>query len=92
MEAKNKKPKILEPDDEMIRKNITDFLNTYIKAHGTTLMYQWIDWIEQIKNQSNWKPTEQNIKDLEWCADLVQEKMGIGFHRLQVLIDELKKL
>lgn len=41
---------------------------------------------------NHWKPGEENIKDLEWCADLVKDKMEVGFHRLQVFIDELKKL
>ena len=51
-----------------------------------------VDWLKSIKPQKRWKPTEQNIEDLEWCADLVQDKMGVGFHRLQVFIDELKQL
>ena len=51
----------------------------------------FIDWLKSlIKPQNRWKPSEQNIKDLEWCADLVKDKMGVGFHRLQVFIDELK--
>ena len=49
-------------------------------------------WLKSLKPQSHWKPSEENIKDLEWCADLVKEKMGVGFHRLQVFIDELKTL
>lgn len=48
-----------------------------------------IYWLKSIK-PNHWKPSEQNIKDLEWCADLVKDKMGVGFHRLQVFIDELK--
>ena len=49
------------------------------------------NWLKSlIKPQNRWKPSEQNIKDLEWCADLVKDKMGVGFHRLQVFIDELK--
>lgn len=51
-----------------------------------------IKWLKSIKPQLHWKPSEENIKDLEWCADLVKEKMGVGFHRLQVFIDELKTL
>ena len=66
-----------------------------IEANGT-----WIRSEDAVKKVSNWlkslkprwKPSEQNIKDLEWCADLVKEKMGVGFHRLQVFIDELKQL
>jgi hypothetical protein len=48
--------------------------------------------LKSLKSQPHWKPSEQNIKDLEWCADLVKDKMGVGFHRLQVFIDELKNL
>lgn len=43
-------------------------------------------------SKKGWKPTERDIKDLEWCAELVKEKMGVGYHRLQVLIDEMKAL
>ena len=50
-----------------------------------------ITWLKSIK-PNHWKPSEQNIKDLEWCADLVKDKMGVGFHRLQVFINELKNL
>lgn len=50
-----------------------------------------LNWLKSIK-PNHWKPSEQNIKDLEWCADLVKDKMGAGFHRLQVFIDELKSL
>ena len=50
-----------------------------------------INWLKSIK-PNHWKPSEQNIKDLEWCSDLVKDKMGVGFHRLQVFIDEIKKL
>jgi hypothetical protein len=42
--------------------------------------------------KNGWKPTDRDIKDLEWCAELVKEKMGVGYHRLQVLIDDLKSL
>ena len=42
--------------------------------------------------KKGWKPTGRDIKDLEWCAELVKEKMGAGYYRLQVLIDELKSL
>lgn len=42
--------------------------------------------------KAGWRPTDSDIKDLEWCAELVKEKMGVGYHRLQVLIDELKAL
>ena len=49
------------------------------------------NWLKSIKH-NHWKPSEQNLKDLEWCADLVKDKMGVGFHRLQVFIDELKNL
>lgn len=51
----------------------------------------FIDFLNSIK-PNHWKPSEQNIKDLEWCADLVKDKMEVGFHRLQVFIDELKNL
>lgn len=54
-------------------------------------IYKACDWLKSI-NPKHWKPSEQNIKDLEWCADLVKDKMGVGFHRLQVFIDELKSL
>lgn len=43
-------------------------------------------------SKDGWKPTERDIKDLEWCAELVKEKMGVGYRRLQVLIDEMKSL
>ena len=49
------------------------------------------DWLMTL-TPNNWKPSEQNIKDLKWCAELFKDKMGVGFHRLQVFIDELKKL
>ena len=42
--------------------------------------------------EEGWKPTDRDIKDLEWCAELFKEKMGVGYHRLQVLIDNLKTL
>ena len=51
----------------------------------------YTNWLKSLK-PNHWKPSEQNIKDLEWCADLVKDKMGIGFHRLQVFIDEIKNL
>lgn len=50
-----------------------------------------IDWLKSFRH-NHWKPSEQNIKDLEWCADLAKDKMGVGFHRLQVFIDEIKNL
>lgn len=49
------------------------------------------DWLKSLK-PNHWKPSEQNIKDLEWCADLIKDKMGVGFHRLQVFINEIKQL
>ena len=42
--------------------------------------------------KAGWKPTERDIKDLECCAELVKEKMGVGYHRLQAFIDEIKAL
>ena len=71
--------------------------NGYFKVNpiGTTNMEaistkEIVEWLKSLK--PHWKPSEQNIKDLEWCADLVKDKMGVGFHRLQVFIDELKQL
>lgn len=49
-------------------------------------------WLKSLKHQQRWKPTKQNIEDLEWCANVIEDKMGAKFHRLQVLIDELKEL
>ena len=67
-----------------------------IEANGTWIrsedaVKKVSNWLKSIK-PNHWKPSEQNIKDLEWCADLVQDKLGVGFHRLQVFIDEIKNL
>ena len=32
---------------DKIKAEIIDFIKTYVKAHGCTLMNQWIDWIEK---------------------------------------------
>lgn len=48
-------------------------------------------WADDHREDS-WKPTERDIKDLEWCAELFKEKMGVSYHRLQALIDEMKAL
>lgn len=49
-------------------------------------------WLKSLKPQHHWKPTKQNIEDLDWCACVIEDKMGAPFHRLQVLIDEIKAL
>ena len=83
-------------DKEMIR-HIRCYLNEYgnwlsdKNEEKSKSIYKACDWLKSI-NPKHWKPSEQNIKDLELCTDLVKDKMGVGFHRLQVFIDELKSL
>ena len=85
-------------EDENIRQDIISGLKAQIQSvyahdeHGKAQMNNRIDWLQSLKPQNHWKPSEQNLKDLEWCADLVKDKMGVGFHRLQVFIDEIKTL
>jgi hypothetical protein len=76
--------------DEKIMKRVDSLLYSQCQIHGSE--YEELhNWLKSIK-PNHWKPSEQNIKDLEWCADLVKDKMGVGFHRLQVFIDKLKNL
>lgn len=90
------KPAWSEEDEKKMNKLVSlciGFQNSNTQLYSVSLEFQeLIDWLKSLKSKSNWKPSEQNIKDLEWCADLVQDKMGVGFHRLQVFIDELKNL
>lgn len=88
-----------EKDDKILNAVIKDIQERHPEAiwkinSGNTVAVSTeyiIDWLKSFK-PNYWKPSEQNIKDLEWCADLVKDKMGVGFHRLQVFIDELKSL
>ena len=89
-------PELRESEDERIRKGLIKGLSAMrdIHKHQTFSddainIDDAIAWLKSLK-PNHWKPSEQNIKDLEWCADLVKDKMGVGFHRLQVFIDELK--
>ena len=84
-----------EEDEEMKRtiiSNIFILKQMYTQPDKQTDYNRMIEWLKSFKPQTHWKPSEQNIKDLEWCADLVKDKMGVGFHRLQVFIDEIKNL
>lgn len=89
-------PKLAEwsEEDERTYSEILDFFLGNIGTRCATIDKQrhFGYWLKSLKPQNHWKPSEQNIKDLEWCADLVKDKMGVGFHRLQVLIDKLKNL
>ena len=81
-----------EKDNERIER-IYHFIWKNRKGDTSEIYQQEQDaeWLKSLK-PNHWKPSEQNIKDLEWCADLVQDKLGVGFHRLQVFIDEIKNL
>lgn len=79
-----------EEDEKMLKSCITILEQTNVARNEWPINEAEDDWLKSIKPR--WKPSEQNIKDLEWCADLVKDKMGVGFHRLQVFIDELKNL
>ena len=80
-----------EEDEKIINDAIWLIEHYATDGHKKLLREQTIDKLKSLK-PNHWKPSEQNIKDLEWCADLVKDKMGVGFHRLQVFIDEIKNL
>lgn len=83
-------PTAWSEEDEKIIKRIDSLLYSQCTIHGSE--YESIhNWLKSFRH-NHWKPSEQNIKDLEWCADLAKDKMGVGFHRLQVFIDEIKNL
>ena len=79
-----------EEDEEMFRslKKLLNETSCYSCTEGSDKILYWLKFIKS----NHWKPSEQNLKDLEWCANLVKDKMGVGFHRLQVFIDEIKTL
>ena len=93
---KRQKPAEWSEDDEMFLFNIIKDLERLEKESKIEQLKdvysKEINWLKLRKPQKHWKPSEQNIKDLEWCADLVKDKMGVGFHRLQVFIDEIKNI
>ena len=79
-----------EEDESMLTRCIGILGKCYM-GELPTKVEEELEWLKSLK-PNHWKPSKQNIKDLEWCADLVKDKMGVGFHRLQVFIDELKSL
>ena len=86
------KPAWSEEDESMFLMCSDAIAAACAAAYYTTEeMNKMQNWLKSLK-PNHWKPSEQNIKDSEWCADLVKDKMGVGFHRLQVFIDEIKNL
>ena len=87
------KPVEWSEEDELIATSIIDVLKRFEHLGATDMKIDWLNnKLKSLKPQPHWKPSKENIKDLEWLADLLKDRMGVGFHRLQVLIDELKKL
>lgn len=63
---------------ENIRKEIIEFLNAYINAHGTIGMNKWVIWLE---NQCKPNSTK-NIIDVwkEMRFEVLAQSFGSNFH------------
>ena len=80
-------------DDKKIFGTIADLLYDGFKlSSGKPSWNEIRKWLLSIRKKPIWRPTKQNIEDLEWCSCVIKDKMGSEFHRLQVLIDEIKEL
>ena len=86
-------------NDEMIALSIEQIFNCASLLNIVPDKIEKVrSWLKSLKDriqpqpQPQWKPSEENIKDLEWCAELVKDNLGTPFHRIMVFIDELKKL
>lgn len=46
-------PELKETEDNSIKEELINFLNTYINAHGCTEMSKWVSWIEKQEKKNN---------------------------------------
>lgn len=94
------KPAEWSKEDEQLYNDLSDtyFYNDedYPKETYKLMLKRVLDWMtkraKSLRPQSTWKPSEEEMKALEFCLEYNIDKDGVFGSKVVKLYDELKKL